>query len=346
MRTLFPPSLKSEIAQPLTAVAERICQAAPWKYMSDLELIGMRDDASGNLFVASILGTLGTMFAVVVYRNGPGLRSIHELATTRRALDNDLALETMDCLKVEWCLKKDLHKGDLETLEAAGFKPKGRGSVWPRFESCRPGWYPWGLSDEEGRLMIELLQRVARFVSLREISGILHTEPAVVPVIPAGDKATFRREEIEWLPFAPPPASAPEPIILSADEQDRLARLPMRKGFIMELTAPITPELSFVDETAGRPCMGRVVMMVDRASHYILHTNVAHGAAPLKEVIGPAFKDVVQTAESRPERVCVENERMAAVLRPACEAIGVSLFEGPLNVAREALRHLLAHLST
>ena len=60
MPRLFPPFLSHDVARSLLAAAERIAVAAPWEFMSDLEIIGLRDDATGELYIASILGTLGT----------------------------------------------------------------------------------------------------------------------------------------------------------------------------------------------------------------------------------------------------------------------------------------------
>lgn len=338
MPKLFAPALSPEVSRPLLAAAERIATVAPWEFMSDLELIGMRDEAAGNLYVASILGTLGTMFAVVIYRNDAGLRWIHNLATTRTVPDASEGLEDMDCLKVEWCRRKELQKSDLKSLDAAGFKPKGQGPVWPRFESCQPGWHPWGMTDAEARLMTELLRKVARFVCLRETSRPLHKEPleAEVPIVPAGEESTLRAEEIEWLPFVPRPAPPPEPVALSAEEQDSLARLPARKEFIAEMIAPLTATLSFVDEKVGRPCLARVPFMVDCASGYVLCARITHGAAPLREAVGPGLVEALRKAKSRPASIHVDNERLAAALRPACDAIGVPLRQVPLKAAPQA----------
>jgi len=110
---MFPLSLPAEIGCPLLTAAQHVSKLAPWEFMSDLELLGLRDDATGELYVASILGTLGTMFAVVGYRNENGLRSIQNIVASREM--GPQALEEMDCLKVEWCRKGELQKNDLET---------------------------------------------------------------------------------------------------------------------------------------------------------------------------------------------------------------------------------------
>src|SRR5205807_1555087 len=113
-------------------------------------------------------------------------------------------------------------------------------------------------------------------------SGPLHEEPleADVPIIPAGEEATLRAEDIEWLPLVPPPAPAPEPFLLSPQDQENLSRLPVREDLIAEMIAPLAPELGFVDEAAGRPCIARAGFIVDHRSGFILCMRLAHGAAP------------------------------------------------------------------
>jgi hypothetical protein len=347
MPELFPPPLSAEVSQPLLSVADAIARIAPWKFMSDLELMGLRDEKTGELFIATILGTLGTMFAVVIYRNDEGLRLMHQMATERGAPDSEECMELTDCLKVEWCPRKELHKSDLKTLEAAGFKPKGRGPIWPRFESCRPGWFPWGMTDAEATQMTLLLRKVLRFVHLREAVGLIHEEPiaARLPMIPAGDELTLKRDEVEWLPFVAPPAPIPEPVTFSATDQASLASLPVQPGFIAEVMAPLAPEVSFVDEAAGRPCIARMTFTVDRDSGMLLGAEMSHGAKPLHEAVGTGFAKALRKAKVRPVRVQVSTELLAWLLRPACESIGVPLRVGPLKSAPRAWEEFASFIS-
>ncbi|HYG35306.1 MAG TPA: hypothetical protein VEC99_11005, partial [Clostridia bacterium] len=119
-RVLLPPGLPAEIGRPLLATAERIAQLKPWETMSDLHLIGLRVEGTGELQVASILGALRQVFAIVIYRHDAGLRWIHEIATTGQPpSERDSTLESLDYLKIEWAPKRELRKPDLDTLANA-----------------------------------------------------------------------------------------------------------------------------------------------------------------------------------------------------------------------------------
>jgi len=193
-----------------------------------------------------------------------------------------------------------------------------------------------------------LLQKIARFIHLRETSGILHEEPleAEVPIIPAGDEETLSADEIEWLPLAARSAPSPAPLELSRREIQDLARLPQRNDFIAEMIAPLVPGLSFMDEAVGRPCLARVPFIVDRRSRIVFCARIAHGAKQLYEAVGPAFVEALQTAKARPKTLRVDNEQLAAALRPACESIGVRLVNSPLDVAPDAWAEFEDHFQT
>jgi hypothetical protein len=55
---IYPAVLRTDLARPLVAAAQAVAQIAPWEFMADSELIGVRDERNGELRVGSILGSL------------------------------------------------------------------------------------------------------------------------------------------------------------------------------------------------------------------------------------------------------------------------------------------------
>src|SRR3989442_7497187 len=98
VKSSSPPGLPAGIARPLIEAAQSVATIAPWEFMSDLELIGLRDEAGDELHVASVLGRLGTLFGIVIYRHDTGLRWIHSVVASRSAPAPLSGLEEMDCL--------------------------------------------------------------------------------------------------------------------------------------------------------------------------------------------------------------------------------------------------------
>jgi hypothetical protein len=102
------------------------------------------------------------------------------------------------------------------------------------------------------------------------------------------------------------------------------------------MIAPLVPELSYVDEGAGQPCIPRAAFIVDRRSEMILCTRLASGDSPLGEAVGPALVAALEKVKMRPTAICVDNERLAATLQSALDGIGVSVHVATLTAAPKA----------
>ncbi len=70
------PVVAPETWQALLAAANAFSTLAPWLCMHDSELIGLRDPATGQKLLCSILGRLRSLFARLVFRRDTGHRWI------------------------------------------------------------------------------------------------------------------------------------------------------------------------------------------------------------------------------------------------------------------------------
>ena len=334
------------VTRQLVAAAEKFFRLAPWRFMSDLHLVGLRDEVTGELRVASVMGALGEVFGVGCYRGAAGLGWLHAMATSDEAsTDSTAFLEGLDCLKVEWTKKQELSKPDLDLLANAGFKPPGRGSVWPKFQSAAPGWYPWFVNETEARQLRDDLGKLARLAELfaQEPDLFDDCEPGEIAVVPAGERP-LRREEINWTPLLPPPSTMSPPAALSADEEQKLAALPMREDFVFEFTAQLVPELAFMDAKAGRPCIPRAALMSDRRSYFIFASELCSAAAPLGEAAAKSLVKGLLTAKVRPGAIHADTPALVAVLTPACATLGVRVeFRAELKAAHDAIENMASH---
>jgi hypothetical protein len=324
MATLAPPPLPAEVARPLVAAAEQVARLRPWTFMCDTDLVGVRDERTGELRVASVLGALKKVFAVVLYRGASGLGWLHDVATTDEESNYQLAFESMDCIRVDWMPKGKLYPYELELLSAGGFKPTGRGAAWPRFQNCVPGWHPWFVSEVEARQLTDDLLKVARFASFFADHPSLYADRqrGEVPIVSRGDRP-LAAAELDWTPLVPPPLPAPEPVTLSAEEVAELEALPESSDAVFEFAAPLMPEMTFIDGTERRPCFARAALFIDRDSFFIFATEISHGTTPLGRAVRQTLIKGLREAGLRPSVLLVEDPRLATVLGPACAAIGV-----------------------
>ncbi|GDY18839.1 hypothetical protein LBMAG56_01840 [Verrucomicrobiota bacterium] len=339
--------MSAETAQALVAAAHQVFQLTPWKFMDDRHLVGLRDDVTGELRVASVMGSLGEVFGVAINRGPSGLGWIHKLATRQDDPEDTAAyLESLDALKAEWVRKPEMEAPDLALLATAAFKPTGRGCVWPKFQSSSPGFLPWFVTELDARQLAADLAKIARVAELfaRTPDLFAACKPGEIAVVPAGT-GPLRSDEIEWLPMVPPPTPVLEPVRFSAAEVAQLGALPVRENAVFEFTAPLVPEMSFTDPKAGRPVIGRLALMSDRASHLIFNGEVLGGNRPLAELAGTVLKQGLVAAAARPQAIHVDRAELVAVLQPACAAIGIPVRQvDKLPAAQDALANLTGQL--
>lgn len=346
--TPAPPRVTAETARALVTAANQVFQLTPWKFMDDRHRVGLRDDLTGELRVATVMGSLGEVFGVAVNRGPSGLGWIHKLATRQGDPGNPAEyLEALDALKAEWVGKSEMEAPDLALLAAAGFKPAGHGCVWPKFQSSSPGWLPWFVTELDARQLTADLMKVARLAELfARTPGLFAARTrGEIAVIPAGT-GPLRSDEIEWLPMVPPPTPVPLPVRFSAAEAAQLGALPVRADTVFELTAPLVPEMAFVDPEVGRPCIGRLALMSDRASYFIFSCEVQGGNRPLADLAGKVLKQGLVAAAARPQSIHVDRPELVAVLQPACAAIGIPVrLVAELPAAHDALANLTGKLA-
>jgi hypothetical protein len=324
-KSYLPPGLASEIAGPLLSASARLFELQPWEFMSDLHLVGVRDEITRELHVASVLGGLRQVFGVIFYRGALGLRYIHKMALEPVSPDPEAVIEALDFLQVEWTSKNELRRTDQETLANAGIKLSGRGRIWPKFSSCRPGWFPWFPNETEALQLTDFIQKINRFARLFQRTTKLYSNhpPGEVPIVPAGPEDSLRPQDLDWFPLVFEPPTPPEAVALSPENRAALQALPVRSDCIFELAARLLPEMSFFDEKANRPVCGRVGLLCDRGSFFILDSQIVHGSAPLREVAGKVFLNGLLAARARPRAIHVDSQPLLEVLRSAGEAIGV-----------------------
>lgn len=238
------PTVPLETWKALLAVADEFGRLAPWEWMHDSNLVGLRHPATGEILLGSILGRLRTIFALMVYRNKAGHRWV--LETIRQEGDfnefdrQDTGLE-QDCIKAEFVSKRELEKEDRSILAACKYSPsKPRGPFWPQFRSFVPACFPWHITPAEADTLVFALPRMAAAARLYRDQPHAwdqhwHNE---TPFLPANfDPATdiLRIQDLDWVPIISPPRPAPNPVVLGEAILERLKKLPLSKGFHLEL---------------------------------------------------------------------------------------------------------------
>jgi hypothetical protein len=347
------PQVSAETWKALVAAADEFNRLAPWEWMHDSHVIGLRHPVTREVLLSSILGRLRQVFALFVYRNDAGrrwiLNTILNDGEPSGFEDEDSAFE-QDAVKVEFVLKRELVKEDQAVLAAAGFTPAAkRGRGWPRFHSVVPGAYPWHVTQAEAETLLFALPRVAAVAKLLRAQPQMwddHCDGQIGFVPDEFDPARteLRPELMRWEPMFPPLEPTPAEVSLSEEVLAQLNRLPQAKGFHLELDVSYAP---YPISCEDRPRFPKLALAVDRESGAVVGFRIgelqdSEGA----EALAVALREGLKQVGHRPEKIGVQKPRVGAMLEKVVGALHVPLVQvaelPSLNDARESLEQ---HLS-
>jgi len=342
------PQVSLETWRALLAAADDFNRLAPWNWMHDSHVIGMRHPATTEVLLGSILGRLRQVFALLVYRREAGqrwlLNTILHDGEPGGFEREDSGFE-QDLIKVEFTPKRELWKEDRAVLAAAGYSPTlKRGRAWPVFRSLVPGGFPWHVTQAEAETLLFALPRVAAVARLmREHPDVwndhLDGEIAYLPDDFDPVAGGLRGEQLDWHPMLPPPEPMPAEVALDEPALRRLLKLPQAVGFHLEVDVTYS---SIVIAEADRPRFPKVAMAVDRASGFIggfrlSEFNDHDGAKALAIVL----RDSLTQLGHRPETFRVQRSRVATMLSKVAAGLGIPVRHdaelAELNVARQNL---------
>lgn len=342
------PSVSVETWKALLAVADDFNRLAPWEWMHDSHIAGLRHPVTKEVLLGSILGRLRTIFALLVYRRDSGHRWLLNTILNdgnSGGLDGEDSAFEQDLVKVEFVLKSELVKEDRAVLAAADYSPAiKRGCAWPVFRSVVPGGYPWHLTQAEADTLLFALPRVAALARLvREqpevCDGHLDGEIAYLPDDYDPAAGGLSGEQLDWQPMIPPPDPLPDLVSFDEPTQAQLTKLAQAKGFHLELDVTHS---SFAIADAERPRFPKLAMSVDRASGFIGGFHLSElkdsgGAAAL----GTVLQNALRQLGHKPETIRVQRARVAAMLSKVAKELGIPVLheaELPaLNAARNSL---------
>ncbi|MCD4809433.1 MAG: hypothetical protein K8R17_05995, partial [Methanosarcinales archaeon] len=140
-------------------------ELAPWNWMHETDIFGVKDPVSGEIGYCCIRGGAGEHYALGLYLGSEGLYGLSRILSGEFSEFKDEALFIQNCLMASFEDRKSLQKQDLQQIKALGLKFRGR-NAWPLFRNYMPGFFPWYLNDDEVRFLTVALQQ-AKDVSLR-----------------------------------------------------------------------------------------------------------------------------------------------------------------------------------
>ncbi|MCD4844482.1 MAG: hypothetical protein K8R25_08350 [Methanosarcinales archaeon] len=307
----------------LYKVAIGFKKLAPWNWMCDSDIFGVKDPVSGEIGYCCIMGAIGEHYALGLYLGSEGLYGLSSILSGDFSESKDEALFVQNCLMASFEDRKHLRKQDLRQIKTLGLKFRGR-NAWPLFRNYLPGFFPWYLKSDEVRfLTIALLQ--AMYVSLRfkkdsELLDHPSTNQFFVRVPDkSGENITW---EDKWL--KPTPLTVGDIPMISIEEAtiNRLIKARLQREGIWEFDFFYVPTV--LQEKEERPYYPYMSLLVDHDSSFILNFQLEK-EADCKSTFPVKFADFIERAQVMPDELLVKRLDVYRIMKPISSELGIEI---------------------
>jgi uncharacterized protein DUF6930 len=318
----------------LYAAAGRVKVMAPWKWMMEDEVFGVRNPERDEVGFVSVMGAGGEHFAVALYQSAVALYDFLALREVGRegtagGVVTERLLEIPQ-LQASFEDRGHLEKEDRDTIKNLGLKFRGANS-WPMFRNYAPGMFPWFLTSSEARFLTTALEQLLDVAPrVRDDEDVLRGEKddEFLVRVPRVENARLVWEDkIMRVPEPELKKAAPAP--LDPQLLESLKKLPEVTNVIeIELTMLPMP----VREKKDRPFFPYLLMLADASSGVILGNDMLQ---PLPSLDAMRAEFPTKVAEHllrlgvRPLRVAVRTETTARSLAPLAEELGIRIKISP-----------------
>lgn len=319
-KTTEPPPAE---AKKLYEVAGRIKELAPWQWMDESQVFGVKHPETGELGFVSIMGMAGEHFAVSVYRGAEGLYGFWGLEEAGPYMNPQMLLDIPQ-LQASFEDRDQTEKQDRELIKTLGLKFRGA-KAWPLFRSYSSGYMPWYLTAEETRfLTVALEQTLVVAPRVKANPDLLWSEDDTVDgdylirVAQTENGATVWRDQMMPVPEPPSPQVK---IMMDMDAFAHLKSLPPSRLVLeTDFFSMPTP----VQDKGGRPYFPTMLLMVEASQGMVLGFEMMPPAENRETLWGKIPLEIVcKLAELgvRPQEIHVSSELLFNLL----EVIGQEL---------------------
>ena len=262
------PQVSLKAWKGLYEIALRYRDLKPWGFMGDDALFGVKDPVTGQIGYCCVLGTLGEILGLCVYRGSEGLAFYESLKSGELTPDDGVAT-MQNAILADFTDRRDLEKEDLSIIKALNLKIRGR-KQYPLFRSYLPGYTPWFLTEDEVHFLTFTLRCAC------DLFEEYRQDPIILESVEEGNHLVYLPQEgakdsVSWrIQFL-----KPEPIAEPAIPQIILNELQLQKIKKMDLIQDTAWEADFffisemVIQDKDRPYLGRIVMVAHQDSGFL-----------------------------------------------------------------------------
>jgi tetratricopeptide (TPR) repeat protein len=337
------PDVSADIWKTLYAAAAEFAALKPWDHFEDSMLFGVPDPATGRMGYACVLGALGEMRALCVYRGAEGFDAHRRTRAGEFNRNPADVIAVQDWLMAEFADREELDKPDLAVIRKLGLRLRGPQN-WPLFRSHLPGCAPWHLTESEAVYLAAALRR-GRDAAVKVIEGRLNLneKPGQVFCYARTEDAAGPEVGTRWEPEPVHRPQPPAPFSLDAGMILRLKNAALKADGAWEADFSRLPA-ALTDR--DRPYYPNNAVVVHQASYFIIHSNSAPPETAAPQALGEALLDAMEKSGRLPAEIHLRDAALAAYLAPLGKALGIKLKPGKLKAVRQVQREYEHYMRT
>jgi len=319
------PKVRVEIWKKLYETAIRFREVAPWENFDDDEVFAVGDPGTKEIGYGCVLGGLGEMFALCVYRGSEGWAIYQKLQHQEIDPERDDFFAINNALMAEFTDRGELDKEDLRVIKELGYKFQGA-KAYPTFRSYLPGCTPWFLTESEA-VFLEIALRCAldyygeydeETVGL-ERKG-LNRILLYSPMTNGGEVNSFEKK---W--FRPEPSPRPPAPVVPVDE----VRLQKIQKSARPSRATWEAGVFYMPggrvEDGDRPYWPLIITAAEKSSGLMLFCEAIDLKTCRFSALAEGVLKVIESKGSCPAEIQVNDETIHKTLQPIAAALRIRL---------------------
>jgi hypothetical protein len=328
--------------EPLYTLMNQIRDLAPWEWMEETDLFGVKHPDTGETGFVSVMGMAGEYYAIAAYREASGLYGFWHIQDAGSLIEPEQLFNTPQ-LHAALTDRDMLEKRDYHLIKSLGLKYRGR-SAWPQFRSYRNGYAPWYIEKYEADFLRYILEQVLVVAPrVREQPDILdpHNDHHYLVRVArhTGDGLTW---EDKVLPVEEP-GLAGVPVQIDVDLIKRAKRLP-RGRFRVE--ADLFMLLTNVGKKDERPYFPYVLMLVDSTHDKILSLDILSPVPSIEQMwatIAPTVLEKLVENGSLPTEIRVRDNLLYGMVKLFANELNVNMTQAQWLPALDRMRVEMEH---
>lgn len=302
---------------------------APWEWMHDSDIFGVKDPVSGEISWCCIMGAAREVYALGVYPGTKGYTTYLNLLNLHdesEKTDHIAAGLGQYVHKIEFVNRDETDETDRKAFKELGLKFHGD-HKWIQAREMKPGYYPYYLSDKQAVSLTHVLQQAIEVAQrFRTDDSLLEDENENMLVrVPAQTEQGLVWKD-EYLP-------EPEPEEMYKREiSPFLVNRALRE--LQKKEAAICFSLSYMPggikkgPGENRPYFAKIALWIGYGSAYILGTHL-FSPKEFENNFDEKFFQQLHALKIIPRQIIVNSDFAYDAVEPIAKALDIELIYAP-----------------